>query len=210
MKISQRLDYNRFAEVLSELGVVEPSTLQHILQQSFNTNELFPEVLVRESLVADWELSRIACEAFHLVFLSVDFYEPSTDAVELFDPAVLHQHCIIPLDCYDELVTIAIPALTPSEVLTGLGEQIGKTIQPVVGTAGSNRRWLMENLPLPTVSNEVVSALPGEIDDSWSSLFDEGDAAVLMELDSEGNASNKQTIEISEAEDTSSLDDLIS
>ncbi|MFT5285785.1 MAG: hypothetical protein ACI8TQ_001953, partial [Planctomycetota bacterium] len=54
------------------------------------------------------------------------------------------------------------------------------------------------------------SALPGEIDDSWSSLFDEGDAAVLMELDSEGNASNKQTIEISEAEDTSSLDDLIS
>lgn len=172
---NQRLDYNHLAEVLVEKGLADPTTLQHVLQQSVGGGELFPEVLVRESLVADWELSRVTCEVFHLVFLSVDFYSPSPEASALFQPAVLHQHCIVPLDVYDDLVTLAMPALTPSDVLAMLSEQIGKTIQPVVGTVSSNRRWLMERMPMQ-------AALP--VDGDWSAVFDEGDAAVLMDLES--------------------------
>lgn len=195
MKISQRLDYNRFAEVLNELGVIETATLQHILQQSFNTGELFPEVLVREGLIADWELSRIACEAFHMVFLSVDFYQPSPSVADLFDRKLLHQHCVVPLDRYEDLVTVAMPALTPSEVLTQLGEQIDRVIQPVVGTAASNRRWLTENLPLASPVDEVSGALPGASDDDWGSVFDEGDAAVLMELKTEDGEELEQELQ---------------
>ncbi len=185
MKI-QRLDYNRLAEVLSERGLVEPATLHYILQQCFNTGELFPEVLVRENLVADWELSRLACETFHLVFLPVEGYAPSREAIELVDRAFLHQHCLLPLDIYGDMLTVAVPALTPSEVLSALGEKLGKTIQPLVGTPASNRRWLDENAPLqeenPNEVDEVTSPLPEAIDEGWSQLFDEGDAAVLMDL----------------------------
>lgn len=174
----QRLDYNHLAEVLGEKGLVDPATLQHILQQSVGGGELFPEVLVRENLVADWELSRTTCEAFHLVFLSLDFYEPSSEAVELFDAVVLHQYCLVPLDVYDDLLTIAMPALTPSEVLDELATKLGKTIQPVVGTVTSNRRWLIDNVALEPV-------LPASEEGDWSTVFDEGDAAVLMDLENQ-------------------------
>lgn len=181
MKI-QRLDYNRFAEVLSERGLVDPQTLQLVLQQSFSTGEPFPEILIRENLVTDWELSRTACEAFQLVFLSVDVYPPSKEAVELVDPQFMHQQCIVPLDCYGNLLTIALPGLTPSEVIASLGEKLGKTIQPVVGTAASNRRWLNENVKLPKSLDSVASPLPASLEEDWSQVFDQGDAAVLMDL----------------------------
>ena len=214
MKISQRLDYNRLAEILFDLGAVEHETLQHILQQSFNTGEIFPEVLVREGLIADWELSRIACEAFHIVFLSVDFYEPSSDAVEIFEREVLHQHCLVPLDVFDDLVTVAMPALTPSEVLVKLSEQIGKVIQPAVGTASSNRRWLMENAPIKTAGSDPAGALPADAGEDWSAVFDEGDAAVLMELNSEiEEADAAIDLDIDDtgiADEPVNLDDLLS
>jgi len=214
VKISQRLDYNRLAETLFDLGAVEHETLQHILQQSFNTGEIFPEVLVREGLIADWELSRIACEAFHIVFLSVDFYEPSSEAVEMFDREVLHQHCLVPLDVFDDLVTVAMPALTPSEVLVTLSEKIGKVIQPAVGTAASNRRWLIENAPISTVGSDPAGALPSGVDEDWSSVFDEGDAAVLMELNGEiEEADAAIDLDLDEADladESANLDDLLS
>ncbi len=217
MKISQRLDYNRLAEILFDLGAVEHETLQHILQQSFNTGEIFPEVLVREGLIADWELSRIACEAFHIVFLSVDFYEPSMEAVEMFDREALHKHNIVPLDCFDDLVTVAMPALTPSETLVALSEQLGKVIQPAVGTAASNRRWLMENLPLAVAAVDPNGALPANGDEDWGSVFDEGDAAVLMELNGEGEGDEEDEnivdLDLDEsgvADGSIDLDDLIS
>jgi hypothetical protein len=192
---NQRLDYNHLAEVLNEKGLADPATLQHILEQSVGVGELFPEVLVRESLVADWELSRVTCEAFHLVFLSVDFYEPSPAAVELIDPILMHQHCIVPFDVYDDLLTVAMPALTPSEVLKALGEKLGKKVQPVVGTVSSNRRWLIEHVPMDPV-------LPADGD--WSAVFDEGDAAVLMELE----GTEPDPIETQDT--TSGLEDLLS
>ena len=214
MKISQRLDYNRLAEVLFDLEAVEHDTLQHILQQSFNTGEIFPEVLVREGLIADWELSRITCEAFHMVFLSVDFYEPSNEAMAIFDREILHQHCLVPLDVFDDLVTVAMPALTPSEVLVSLSEQIGKVIQPAVGTAASNRRWLLEHAPLTVSAEDPASALPADGEEDWGSVFDEGDAAVLMELNGEiEEADAAIELDLGEAgmsEDSTNLDDLIS
>ncbi len=212
---SQRLDYTRFAELLSERGLVDAEALQHILQQGLTTGELFPEVLVRESLIADWELSRVVCDSFQIVFLSVDVYEPSPQAVALCDPGFLHQHCLVPLDVYEDLVTVAMPALTPSEVLNTMAEKLGKKVQPVVGTVASNRNWLNENLQGSRPADRVAGALPSAvpdaaIDDEWSQLFDEGDAAVLMDLGTETTeeSDEEKTIEAAELGDLSDLGDL--
>lgn len=187
---TQRLDYTRFAEVLSERGLVEHATLQHILQQSFSNGELFPEVLVRENLVTDWELSRVACEAFQVVFLSVDVIRPSTDAVERCDAAFLHQQCLVPIGVFGDVMTVCMPALTPSDVLNTMGEKLGMQVMPFVGTAASNRRWLEENMKETRPVEAVGGALPAatdavDLEGDWGSVFDEGDAAVLMDLKSE-------------------------
>lgn len=200
LKSTQRLDYNRLAEALGERGLVEPQALQHILTQCLSGGGLFTEILVAENHISDWDLSRVVCEVFGLPFLTPEFYTPSSDAAEGIELAFLHEHAIVPLDRFGKLLTIAMPGLTPSNVLGSLRESIGVSILPVVSSVVTNRAWLQEKLPLPKAlgmhgigseSNDMQDldgVLPEDsfkdMEEGWSDLFDEGNAAVLLDLES--------------------------
>ena len=146
MKSAHRFDYPRFGEALVERGLIDRDVLQHVLQQVNATRSLLPEVLVRENLVSDWEVSRVVCEIYHLPFLTVDHYPPSTTALEGYDLAYLRHFALVPLDRYGALVTVIMPGLVPSEVLEGLRSGQGGRVLAVVGSVVSNRRWLEERL----------------------------------------------------------------
>jgi len=61
VKSTQRFDYTSFGEALVERGLTDREVLNHVLRQVNATRSLLPEVLVRENLVSDWEVSRVAC-----------------------------------------------------------------------------------------------------------------------------------------------------
>lgn len=143
MKSAQRFDYTRFGEALVERNLIDRDVLSHVLHQVNSSRALLPEVLVRENLVSDWEVSRVACEVYHLPFLTVDHYPPSNTALDGYDLAYLRHFALVPLDRYGGLVTVIMPGLVPSEVLEGLRGQNGRVL-PVVGSVVSNRRWLDE------------------------------------------------------------------
>lgn len=204
MKTKHRLDYNRLAEALGERGLIAPDSLQHVLHQCLGSRVLFPEVLVSENLISDWEIARVVSEVFGLPFLTPQVYSPSPKALEGMKKEFLHQHDLVPLDRFGKLMTLAMPALTPSEIIGGFGREYGVEVIPVVSTVLSNRHWLYENMPIaqapapaapPAAAadenampdlDDVQSALPQNIEDlgdDWANLFDEGDAAVLLDLD---------------------------
>jgi hypothetical protein len=141
---AHRFDYSRFGEALVERGLIDRDVLGHVLHQIQTTRALLPEVLVRENLVSDWEVSRIACEIYHLPFLTVENYPPSTSALDGYDVAYLRHFALVPLDRYGGLVTVIMPGLVPSEVLEGLRPGQGGRVLAVVGSVLSNRRWLEE------------------------------------------------------------------
>jgi len=145
-KSVQRFDYVRFGEALVERNLIDRDVLGHVLNQVTQTRSLLPEVLVRENLVSDWEVSRVACELYHLPFLTVDHYAPSKTALDGYDLAYLRHFALVPLDRYGGLVTVIMPGLVPSEVLDGLRPAQGGRVLPVVGSVVSNRRWLEERL----------------------------------------------------------------
>lgn len=144
MKSAHRFDYARFGEALVERGLIDRDVLSHVLHQIQTSRALLPEVLVRENLVSDWEVSRIACEVYHLPFLTVENYPPSNTALDGYDIAYLRHFALVPLDRYGSLVTVIMPGLVPSEVLEGLRPGQGGRVLPVVGSVLSNRRWLEE------------------------------------------------------------------
>lgn len=144
VKSAQRFDYVRFGEALVERSLIDRDVLSHVLHQVNSTRSLLPEVLVRENLVSDWEVSRVACELYHLPFLTVDQYPPSATALDGYDLAYLRHYALVPLDRYGGLVTVIMPGLVPSEVLDGLRTSQGGRVLPVVGSVASNRRWLEE------------------------------------------------------------------
>lgn len=184
MKINQRLDYNRLADALSERDLVEAGTLAHALEQSQQSGVLLPEILVTENLVSDWDLSRVSCEIFNLPFLPVEVYEPSEEALAQLDPEFLRRFCLVPLDRFDKLLTVAMPAMVPAEVLSHLGRHGGVYVLPVVSLVTANRRWLEDKLPAPAQASPAA-ALPGQAvgeGGAWADMFDAADAAVQLDL----------------------------
>jgi hypothetical protein len=150
VKSAQRFDYARFGEALIERGLIDREVLSHVLHQVNATRALLPEVLVRENLVSDWEVARVACEIYHLPFLTVDHYPPSTNALEGYDVSYLRHFALVPLDRFGGLVTVIMPGLVPSEVLEGLRPGQNGRVVPVVGSVVSNRRWIEENFAKAT------------------------------------------------------------
>lgn len=183
-KSRQRLEYGRLAEVLAERGLVDSRALQDALQFSARGGPPFPEALVTANLVADWELSRIVAELYGLPFLTVEFAEPDPKALAGLDAHFLVQNGIVPLSRHGKVLTVLMPSLTTSDTLDYLARSAGVAILPIVGTVRSNRMWLEQKLafqPEPA----PAAALPAkseEDDGAWSNIFDEADAAVLLDL----------------------------
>lgn len=174
MKYTQRLDYGRLAEVLHERGLAELDSIQELLRLSKDDGTPFCEALVTSNIVSDWELSKVVCETFQLPFLPVDLVTPNPAALEEVDADLFRQHQLVPIDLFGQILTVAMPALVPAEVLAQVSAVTDYTLLPMVGTVESNRRWIEEFM----AAAEAPEADPMENEGSWESMFDAADAEV--------------------------------
>lgn len=179
MKSSQRLEYAHVAQVLGQRGLIDPQRLHLALQTGTAGNIPFPEILVVDNLITDWELSRIVCDLYNLPFLPVDIHPPGANAFDGMDREFFRQHRLIPVDRNGQLLTVCMPGIVPAEVLGQLAAEADVQIAAVVGTVQTNNRWFDEHMPA-----DAPAALPSEqvSTTAWSNIFDEGDASVLEAL----------------------------
>lgn len=191
MKSNRRLDYATLSEVLGQRGLVEPQRLSLALQTCQQTRVPFPETLVADNLIGDWELAKVVCDIYGLPFLPVDIYAPDEEAFAGLEKDFLRQHRLVPVGRHGNVLVVAMPGIVQADVLGALSTQHDLRILPVVGTVLTNNRWLEEFMPV-----EVSAALPATGDGApegggggaWGSIFDEGDAAVLMDLGGEAES----------------------
>lgn len=139
---------------------------------------LFTEALVTTNLVSDWDLSRVVAEIFQLPFLPVGIIQPDSKLWNDLDQSFLSKYGIVPLSRFGQVLTVAMPALVPAEVLGMLSADTDMVILPVVGTVETNRRWLLEH------RSGTAHARPGQESD-WGALFDAGDQNVKLSLGGE-------------------------
>ncbi|MCP5021175.1 MAG: hypothetical protein GY930_05300 [bacterium] len=183
MKFTQRLDYSRLAEALTERDMVAIASIQELLNASNDGGQPFPEALVESNLIPDWDLSRVVCDVFHLPFLPIEQAKPNLELLSLFDRNFLQSTALVPVSRYGNVLTIAMPAIVQADTLALLSAETDLFLLPIVSTVTSNRKWLDENCPVQAF---------GE-DDSWGSLFDEGDHAVQQTLGLESPKSELDT-----------------
>jgi len=177
LKHNQRLDNGRLAEVLHERGMAQLEAIRELLEQSRDGGTPFAEALVTANLVGDWELSRVVCEIFNLPFLPIDVATPDPEASEGLNRAFLAEFALVPLWTYGQVLTICMPALVPADVLGILAAETDMMLLPVVGTVEGNRRWVEDNF------EEAAATVRSEKESSWTSIFDDADAAVLMDME---------------------------
>ncbi len=195
MKSSQRLDNNRLSEVLAERGLVEPQALREAANFAVHGKIPMSEALVTANLVQDWELARIVSEIYNLPFLPVELMDPDPRALEGIDPQFLVENCLVPVGRYGQVLTVCMPAMVPADVLGLLAATTDLVILPLVGSVRSNRNWIEKNLaaPAPAMPAQAAAGTEAESDKpagagpqgapgEWGSLFDQADAAVLLDL----------------------------
>jgi len=180
VRASQRLDYSSLAEILGQRGLVDPQRLAGLLQVASQGGPPFPEALVADNVIGDWELSSVVCDLYGLAFVPVDICSPSPQALRGLDVGFLRQHRLVPLSRHGQVLTVCMPALVPAEVLGLLSAATDLQVLPVVGSVVSNAKWLHDHIPEAPPAPILPAEEPAE--GSWSSIFDEGDAAVLLEL----------------------------
>lgn len=173
LKLNQRFDYARLAEILQAKGMVDPNALRELLALAQSQGGGFTEALVSSGYVSDWDLSRVVCEIFQLPFLPVGVFEPDIKAADGLDKQFLLQHALVPVARFGQVLTVSMPALVPAEVLGMLAAENDLVVLPVVGTVQTNRNWVEANL--------VQVDAPGK-GGAWGELFDEADAAVMGAL----------------------------
>jgi hypothetical protein len=180
VKASQRLDYSNLAAALGQRGAVEPARLNLALQTSHQGPIPFPEVLVSDGTIGDWELSRVVCDLYGLPFLPVEIYPPNPKAMAGLDINFLREHRLIPIERHGQLLTVCMPALVPADVLGQLAADADVQVMPVVGTVQTNNRWLAENMAL--TDDPANAHTPGHTPTDWSNIFDQANAAVMEGL----------------------------
>ena len=176
VKFTQRLDYGRLAEALTERDMVALSSIQELLKASNEGGQPFPEALVESNLIPDWDLARVVCDVFHLPFLPLEQVKPDKELLPLFNKAFLQASALVPVSRYGNVLTIAMPAIVQADTLALLSAETDMFLLPIVSTVSSNRKWLEEHCPVQKFAE----------DNSWGNLFDEGDQAVQQTL---GNTS---------------------
>ncbi len=155
--------------------MVDPTILRELLGQAQADGGGFAEALVLSGHVGDWDLSRVVCEIFQLPFLPVGVIEPDPHAADGLNRQFLMQHTLVPMGRFGQVLTVCMPALVPAEVLGMLAAESDLVVLPMVGSVQSNRNWIDEHF----VSAAEKKA--GE-EGAWGGIFDEADAAVLLDL----------------------------
>lgn len=140
------LSESRLARSLVERNLVTGDALEQLFQQCSSSGTLLTEALIDAGLISDWELSRVASEAFNLPFLPVDVHPPTERALEGLQPEFLKRWCLVPLTRNQELLTVAIPAAISPQAFEELARMAQGEIAIVIGSVLSNRAWLRENL----------------------------------------------------------------
>ena len=205
MKGLEKLTTIRLAEILTQKNAVETEVLTDALYGHDRFGESFVESLIDGGHMSEWELAKLVVEHFQLPFVLAGNYDIADESKTLVPKEAIFRHLIVPLDNFGKIVTIAMPILTPAEILSKLRRQTGHEYYPYVGLVSENKRVLGEMFDdfqafQDKVAKEREMAAQkraaqgaqepggegggggGAGGDSWMSIFDSGDEQVRSSL----------------------------
>ena len=198
----EKLTSMRLAEVLTQKGAVPAEAITDALYIQDKHGESFVDVMVDAGHIAEWDLARVVVENFQLPFVLAGSYQLSEEARDRVPAVDLFEHLLVPMDVFDDVLTVSMPVLTTAEVLIGLEKKHGIEIFPYVGLISENKKvfqdgfagfkeWFKErqkekerlSAEAKKKAQERVEEPEGKGEGDWGSLFDEADRSVQESID---------------------------
>ncbi len=188
MKGLEKLTSIRLAEVLTQKSVIPNEIITDALYSQDRYGEPFVNVLVSGEHITEWDLAKLVVESFQIPFLMASCYEVTDEVKDRIPKEDLFENLIVPIDVFDNIVTVAMPILISFEVLAKLKKKANVHIYPYVGLISENKKVLGDLFDdfgewsknaEATRTKRIADQRKQEHDSSdWMNIFDTGDAQV--------------------------------
>ena len=139
--------------------------------------------------ITEWDLAKVVVEHFQLPFIMSGSYEVPNEIRARLPKEVLFANLLVPLDVFHDVMTVAMPILTPYDTIKTIQNDHKVLLYPYVGLPSENKtvlaqmfpdfkEWSAHNQKELEARRKRKQKRSGSSDDDWMSLFDSADAAV--------------------------------
>jgi hypothetical protein len=188
----EKLTSIRLAEALTQRDAIPNDVITDALYAQDRHGESFVEVLIATGHITEWDLAKMVVEQFQVPFLMSGAYDIGDEAKNAVPKQLLFETLAVPLDRFENVLTIAMPILTPVEALARIRKESKCEVFPYVGLVSENKKVLAKLFPefadwmKETEKRREQQRLARAKDEpeggrgagNWTSIFDSGDAQV--------------------------------
>ncbi|MEO0480023.1 MAG: hypothetical protein AAF196_11115 [Planctomycetota bacterium] len=183
----------RLAEALTQKGAVPSEIVSDSLYAQEHSGQSFVELLIDSGAVTEWDLAKIVVEQFQLPFFTVSNYQSPAEIKEVVPAEVLFETQVVPLDIFEDVLTVALPVYSSFETFGKIERAAKKKLYPYIGLVSENRKILAERYPnyldwekerkkkIEAQINQKPSGAQAPMD-GWQNIFDVGDEQVRQGL----------------------------
>jgi hypothetical protein len=179
----------RLAEILTERDAVSSEIITDALYSQDKNGDPFIQVLVSGGHITEWDLAKIVTENFNLPFLMAGSYSISDEAKNRIPKETLFKYTMVPLDCFGDIVTVAMPVMLSFEDIAKIQKDHNCDLFPYVGLITENKKVLGDmysdysdwvKAEEKRREDEVLKrkSAPKKESGDWMSIFDAGDQAI--------------------------------
>jgi type IV pilus assembly protein PilB len=195
MKYLDKMRRKKLGELLIDEGLVTSDQVVEALKEQKKTGEPIGEILVSYGSVSEWDIARTLANQFQLPFIHTAKYTIATDVIELIPAEVLQRYQCVPLDRFDDVLTVAVAGPLTANMIEELEKQAQCELFLYAALLSDVRYSLKQQFAVerPGTSggeelDEPVDITPAAelsskmTNGEWERLFDMANESILSEI----------------------------
>ena len=187
----ERLNRKPLGEILVGEGLLDRETVDEALRKQKAAKRLLSDVLLDAGLILELDLATVLVQQQQIPYIDLSAYNVRKELIQELPAPLLHRGALVPLERFGDQIAFACQELPSWEIVESLRRHCPDGQYYYVGLAADVKRLLREFAPLPVVEEPEAEVPAIEVDpnedDSWKSLFDSANSAVMADMPDDGD-----------------------
>ena len=180
-----KLTRKTLGDLLVEEGMVTTDQVKEALQEHNNSGYPLGDILISLGLLSEWDVGEALSNQLQIPFIFPTAYKIHPEIAEILPAEVLHRYQVVPLDKFDEILTLCIADVPTKEMLKELQSLAKLDLFLYVGLVSDVRHMLDTQFPC---HQGGAGDAGGDFSSGWEDIFDSANESVLNEIKIEDDA----------------------
>ncbi len=186
----ERLNRKPLGEILVAEGLLDRDTVDDALRKQKASKRLLSDILLDAGLILEMDLATLVVQQQQVPYVDLAAYNVRKELIQELPAQLLHRGALVPLERFGDQIVFACQELPTWEIVESLRRYSPDGHYYYICLVGDVKRVLREFAPLAEEpeEEEQAAAQPGDPDDdSWKSLFDSANSAVMADMGDDPN-----------------------